>query len=70
MAACRQAYTDFDAYVPLERKACYYTVTADEHFVIRRIGARATVVSACSGHGFKLAPVSGEEAASLVDEAC
>ncbi len=69
IAACRLAYADFDAYTLLERKACYYTVTEDERFVIRALGARGTVVSACSGHGFKLAPMSGEEAARLVDEA-
>lgn len=69
IAACRLAYTDFDAYTPLERKACYYTVTDDEHFVIGAVGSRGTVISACSGHGFKLAPLSGEEAARLVDEA-
>lgn len=68
IAACRVAYTDFDTYTPLERKACYYTVTDDEHFVIRSVGARGTIVSACSGHGFKLAPLSGEEAAKLVDQ--
>jgi sarcosine oxidase/sarcosine oxidase subunit beta len=67
IAACHLAYAGFDAYTLLERKACYYTVTDDEHFVIRAIGSRATVVSACSGHGFKLAPHSGEEAARLVD---
>lgn len=69
ISAGRLAFNDFDAYIPLERKACYYTVTDDESFVITRLGARGTVVSACSGHGFKLAPFSGEEAARLVDGA-
>jgi sarcosine oxidase/sarcosine oxidase subunit beta len=68
MTAGRLAYADFDSYTVLERKACYYTVTENEHFVIRSMGRRGTVISACSGHGFKLAPVSGEEAASLVSE--
>ena len=70
IAAGRLAYKDFDKYTPLERKACYYTVAKDEHFVIRPLGARGTVLSACSGHGFKLGPLSGEEAAQLVDGAC
>lgn len=69
ISAGRLALADFDAYAPLERKACYYTVADEERFFIERVGARATVLSACSGHGFKLAPVSGEEAARLVEAA-
>ncbi|MGN6468769.1 MAG: hypothetical protein ACTHLC_04210 [Rhizobiaceae bacterium] len=52
-----------------ERKACYYTVTEDEHFVIRPAGKKATLLSACSGHGFKLAPQSAAEAVALVERA-
>jgi glycine/D-amino acid oxidase-like deaminating enzyme len=69
ITAARVTFTDFDAYIPLERKACYYTVTDDEHFIIRPLGARGTVVSACSGHGFKLAPFSAEKVAQLVENA-
>jgi sarcosine oxidase/sarcosine oxidase subunit beta len=61
------AFTDFDRYTVLERKACYYTVTEDEHFAIRPAGRRATLLSACSGHGFKLAPQSAAEAVELVE---
>jgi glycine/D-amino acid oxidase-like deaminating enzyme len=60
------AYRDFDAYAVLERKACYYTVTEDEKFIVRPVGAAAWVVSACSGHGFKFGPLMGEIAASAV----
>lgn len=60
MTAARLAYRDFDRYTILERKACFYTVTADEAFHVRALGARATVQSACSGHGFKLAPLMGD----------
>lgn len=47
---------------------CRYTDAPDDHFVV---GAhpeadRVTVVSACSGHGFKFAPVIGEIVADLV----
>ncbi len=66
MAALRRGYAGFDAYRLLERRACYYTVTPDEDFVIRPLGAKATLVSACSGHGFKLAPDTAERAADLV----
>lgn len=46
---------------------CLYTVTPDHHFAIGPLpGAPAIIVaSACSGHGFKFAPVIGEIAADL-----
>lgn len=53
----RRAYRDFDRYAELERKACYYTVEDKEQFVVRSCGASGWVVSACSGHGFKLQPL-------------
>jgi glycine/D-amino acid oxidase-like deaminating enzyme len=65
--ACHLGYADFDRYTILERKACYYTVTEDENFVIRPAGKKATLLSACSGHGFKLAPQSAAEAMALVE---
>jgi sarcosine oxidase len=47
-----------------------YTNTPDEDFVIdlRPDDARVVVISACSGHGFKFAPVIGDIAADLVCE--
>jgi sarcosine oxidase len=47
---------------------CMYTNTPDGHFAIdlHPDDARVVVVSACSGHGFKFAPVVGEIAADLV----
>jgi len=49
---------------------CMYTSTPDGHFVIDRhpAHARALIVSACSGHGFKFAPAVGEAVADLVVE--
>jgi len=46
---------------------CLYTDTPDEHFVVDRLpdGAAATLVSACSGHGFKFAPAVGEAVAGM-----
>lgn len=64
--AARQAYRDFDRYRVLERRACYYTVTEDERFVVEPWGQRALVVSACSGHGFKLGALIGEGAAAVL----
>ena len=48
--------------------ACLYTLTPDQHFVIGRHPRHpaVVVVSACSGHGFKFAPVIGEIVADLV----
>ena len=43
---------------------CLYTSTPDEEFVLERAGP-LVVVSACSGHGFKLAPEIGRRAAAL-----
>jgi sarcosine oxidase len=47
-----------------------YTNTPDRHFAIglHPEDARITVLSACSGHGFKFAPVIGDIAADLVTE--
>ena len=47
---------------------CMYTNTPDGHFAVGRDpkDPRVTVVSACSGHGFKFAPVIGDIAADLV----
>jgi sarcosine oxidase len=47
---------------------CMYTNTPDRHFAIgpHPDDARIVVLSACSGHGFKFAPVIGDIAADLV----
>jgi sarcosine oxidase len=49
---------------------CMYTNTPDGDFVIdlHPEDPRIVVISACSGHGFKFAPVVGEIAADLVCE--
>ena len=58
-----------DGLVPSVARAvvCMYTNTPDEHFIIGPMpGApNVTILSACSGHGFKFAPVIGEIAADL-----
>ena len=47
---------------------CMYTNTPDGHFAIgpHPDDPRVVVLSACSGHGFKFAPVMGDIAADLV----
>ena len=47
---------------------CMYTNTPDEDFVVdfSPRGRRVVVLSPCSGHGFKFAPIIGDIAADLV----
>lgn len=47
---------------------CLYTNTPDHHFAIGPLAGdpHAVALSACSGHGFKFAPVIGDIAADLV----
>jgi len=42
------------------RRNVAVTVSEDERFIVRPVGNRAWVISACSGHGFKLAPAMAE----------
>lgn len=60
------AFQDARGYRVLEERACFYTVTADERFVVGPVGARGYQVSACSGHGFKLSALIAERLAETV----
>ena len=53
---------------PVDASPCLYSNTPDSNFVIDFHPAepRVLLVSACSGHGFKFAPVMGEVAADLI----
>ena len=53
---------------PVRAAVCLYTNAPDGHFVIGALPGwpNLTLVSACSGHGFKFAPVIGEVVADLV----
>ena len=53
---------------PRRAETCLYTNTDDEGFILERHG-RVVVGSACSGHGFKFAPLIGGRLAALADEA-
>jgi sarcosine oxidase len=59
----RQRLTDVDP-EPIGAETCLYTSTGDGSFVLERRG-RVVVGSACSGHGFKFAPVVGRRLADL-----
>ena len=47
---------------PVRTMRCLYTMTADENFLIAPSAAndRVLLMSCCSGHGFKYAPIYGE----------
>lgn len=49
---------------PHHAETCLYTNTPDERFVVERFGD-VVVGSACSGHGFKFAPLTGASLAAL-----
>jgi sarcosine oxidase len=53
---------------PSHSETCIYTNTADESFVLKRYG-RIIVGSPCSGHGFKFAPLIGQQLADLAQHA-
>ncbi len=53
---------------PTGCETCLYTNTADESFVLERHD-RVVVASACSGHGFKFAPVLGRTIAAMARDA-
>jgi sarcosine oxidase len=50
---------------PVATDTCWYTTTADESFVLERHG-NVIVASACSGHGFKFAPLIGRQVAAIL----
>jgi sarcosine oxidase len=55
---------------PVRMARCLYTVTPDEHFLITPSAAheRVLLFSACSGHGFKYAPVFGQLAEEWLNQ--
>lgn len=59
IASAEAMFARFPDYRILERKVCYYTVTEDERFVVEPLAQSAWLMSACSGHGFKLGPLMG-----------
>ncbi len=49
---------------PVTEVTCLYTNTANEDFILDRVGP-IVIVSPCSGHGFKFAPAIGRMASNL-----
>lgn len=67
LALCRARLARFDAFRVLLARVCFYTVEAEERFVVRPLGPAAWLGSACSGHGFKFGPLLGERIASALE---
>ncbi len=63
---CRSLLKGFERWRIDRLKACFYTVTDDERFVVEKQGARGWVMSPCSGHGFKFGAVMGLELAHTI----
>lgn len=60
-------FARLDEYRITDVVSCAYTFTEDEHFLARRMG-KSTVVSACSGHGYKFGAAVGRRVAqSMID---
>ena len=55
---------------PVRGAVCLYTNSPDDHFVVGALPGRPnlTLISACSGHGYKFAPVLGQVAAKLASD--
>ncbi len=51
-------------------KACMYTMTPDEHFIVDRTASNSNVwyAAGLSGHGFKMTPALGQALADLVTQ--
>lgn len=63
---CRNLFKGFDGWHTDRVKACFYTVTEDERFVVEKPGAKGWVMSPCSGHGFKFGALMGLELARTI----
>lgn len=57
---------DLNQYQPKDVVTCAYTFTHDENFIAEQIG-KVTVISACSGHGYKFGSAVGRRAAEAVE---
>ena len=55
----------FARYPIIESKTCYYSVTRNEQFLCQK-AAHTSVLTGFSGHGFKFAPLIGEQLARTV----
>jgi glycine/D-amino acid oxidase-like deaminating enzyme len=62
--ACRSRFVDLDQYKITGAKTCFYTVAAEERFVLEQRD-RMVLMSGFSGHGFKFGALMGHLAAAV-----
>jgi sarcosine oxidase/sarcosine oxidase subunit beta len=67
--AGRIALAGFDRHRVIGLRHCLYTMAPEDRFVLRPAGQGAWLASACSGHGFKLAPLLALGLAAALEEA-
>jgi len=68
MDAGRIAIAGFARHRLLGHRHCLYTMAPEDRFVLRPAAPGAWLVSACSGHGFKLAPLVALGLAAAIEE--
>ena len=70
LAAQAAAYLPLHDPNPVRMKRCIYTLTPDENFIAAPSPENANVfiLSCCSGHGFKYAPLYGEMALDWIED--
>jgi monomeric sarcosine oxidase len=63
----RKYYTGYQKYFQatssqrvLKVSTCLYTNSPDSHFIVDQLEPRISVITGCSGHGFKFAPILGK----------
>lgn len=66
--AGRIAIAEFGRHRVLGIRHCLYTMAPEDRFVLRPAGPGAWLASACSGHGFKLAPLLALGLAAALEE--
>jgi len=59
--------SDFGAYRLLRARHCRAVMAPEEKFVLRGVDARTWMLSTCSTHGFKLAPVNALAIAAMLE---
>jgi glycine/D-amino acid oxidase-like deaminating enzyme len=67
MEDCRLRLRCGEQYRVASLVACFYTVQAQERFVVEPVGIAGWVMSPCSGHGFKFGPLLGSAVAGAID---
>ncbi|HYD98151.1 MAG TPA: FAD-dependent oxidoreductase [Alphaproteobacteria bacterium] len=68
-ALARRRLAGAEDYALAEARTCFYTVAAEERFVLEPVEPGLWLASCCSGHGFKFGPVLGERLADAIEGA-